>query len=45
MSNDEGIEDTSPDFQLGDGVYIGGGRLDGTRGRIYYMDDERIRVL
>ena len=38
-------EDNSPEFQLGDGVYIAGGRLDGTRGRIYYMDDERIRIL
>jgi hypothetical protein len=38
-------EEDSPEFQLGDGVYIAGGRLDGTRGRIYYMDDERIRIL
>ncbi len=41
----EEIEDAAPVFGLGDGVYIEGGRLDGTRGRIYYMDDERIRIL
>lgn len=45
MSGADEIEDTSPEFELGDGVYIGGGQLDGTRGRIYYMDDERIRIL
>jgi len=45
MSEADEIEDTSPEFELGDGVYIGGGQLDGTRGRIYYMDDERIRIL
>lgn len=39
------IEDAAPVFGLGDGIYIEGGRLDGTRGRIYYMDDELIRVL
>ena len=39
------IEDAAPVFGLGDGVYIEGGRLDGTRGRIYYMDDELIRIL
>jgi hypothetical protein len=38
-------DETSPEFGLGDSVYIGGGRLDGTRGRIYYMDDELIRIL
>ena len=41
----EEIEDAAPVFGLGDGVFIEGGRLDGTRGRIYYMDDERIRIL
>jgi hypothetical protein len=45
MAEENEIEDTSPEFELGDGVYIGGGRLDGTRGRIYYMDDDRIRIL
>jgi hypothetical protein len=39
------MDESSPEFQLGDGVHITGGRLDGTRGRIYYMDDERIRIL
>ncbi|NBV77664.1 hypothetical protein EBR66_05890 [bacterium] len=39
------MEDTSPEFHLGDGVYISGGRLDGTRGTIYYMDDTLIRIL
>jgi len=45
MAEENEIEDTSPEFELGDGVYIGGGRFDGTRGRIYYMDDDRIRIL
>ncbi len=35
----------SPEFQLGDRIYIEGGRLDTTRGRIYYMDDDLIRIL
>ena len=39
------MEDSSPEFQLGDGVFITGGRLDKTRGRIYYMDDDLIRIL
>jgi len=39
------MEDSSPEFQLGDGIFITGGRLDGTRGRIYYMDDDLIRIL
>jgi hypothetical protein len=38
-------KEESPGFQLGDRVYIEGGRLDDTRGRIYYMDDELIRIL
>ena len=38
-------DEESPEFNLGDSIYIAGGRLDGTRGRIYYMDDERIRIL
>ena len=41
----EANDEESPEFNLGDGIYIAGGRLDGTRGRIYYMDDERIRIL
>jgi hypothetical protein len=39
------MEGDSPEFELGDGIFIGGGRLDGTRGRIYYMDDDLIRIL
>ena len=35
----------SPEFQLGDRIYIEGGRLNDTRGRIYYMDDDLIRIL
>lgn len=35
----------SPAFELGDRIYIEGGQLDGTRGRIYYMDAELIRIL
>ena len=39
------IEIESPAFELGDRIYIEGGRLDGTRGRIYYMDADLIRIL
>lgn len=35
----------SPAFELGDRIYIEGGPLDGTRGRIYYMDADLIRIL
>jgi hypothetical protein len=35
----------SPAFELGDRIYIEGGRLEGTRGRIYYMDADLIRIL
>jgi len=37
--------DESPEFQLGDRVFIEGGRLNDTRGRIYYMDSDLIRIL
>jgi hypothetical protein len=37
--------DESPEFQLGDRIYIEGGQLDSTRGRIYFMDDDLIRIL
>jgi hypothetical protein len=37
-TEDEGIE-------LGDTIMIEGGRLDRTRGRIYFMDDNLIRIL
>jgi hypothetical protein len=37
--------DESPEFQLGDRVYIEGGRFNDTRGRIYYMDSDLIRIL
>lgn len=37
--------DAGPDFELGDRVIILGGRYDGTRGRIYLLDEERIRLL
>lgn len=47
MSNnpETGNESDSPEFQLGDRIYIEGGTLDSTRGRIYYMDDSLIRIL
>lgn len=32
-------------FDLGDRVYVQGGRLDGLRGRIYYLDPELMRIL
>ena len=38
-------EQESPDFELGDRIFIEGGRYDQARGRIYYMDDELIRLL
>jgi hypothetical protein len=38
-------EEEAPDFELGDHVHILGGRLDGTRGRIYYLDEDLIRIL
>jgi hypothetical protein len=38
LEEEEGIE-------LGDTIMIEGGRLDRTRGRIYYMDDSLIRIL
>ena len=38
-------KEESPEFELGDRVYIEGGRLNDTRGRIYYMDDDLIRIL
>ena len=39
------VEEDEPEFELGDNIYITGGRLDGTRGRIYYMDAELLRIL
>jgi hypothetical protein len=38
-------DEEAPEFELGDKIYIKGGRLDGTRGRIYYMDEDIIRIL
>ena len=32
-------------FELGDKIHIFGGRFDNTRGRIYYLDENLIRVL
>lgn len=37
--------DETPEFELGDRIYIEGGRHDQARGRIYYMNDELIRLL
>ena len=39
------MAEDSPEFELGDTVYIKGGVRDTTRGRIYYMDDSLIRIL
>lgn len=39
------MDTEAPEFQLGDRIYIEGGRLNDTRGRIYYMDDDLIRIL
>lgn len=38
-------EDESPDFELGDSIYVLGGKLDGTRGKIYYLDPDLLRIL
>jgi len=38
-------EDETPEFELGDRIYIEGGRYNESRGRIYYIDDELIRLL
>jgi hypothetical protein len=38
-------DDESPDFELGDNIYVLGGKLDGTRGRIYYLDPDLLRIL
>ncbi len=35
----------SLELELGDRIILEGGRLDGTRGRIYYLDPERLRIL
>ena len=32
-------------FELGDKIHIIGGRYDGTRGRIYYLDENLIKIL
>jgi hypothetical protein len=37
--------DETPEFELGDRIYIEGGRHDQARGRIYFMNDELIRLL
>lgn len=38
-------EDEEVGFELGDRIYVAGGRLDGLRGRIYYIDESLIRIL
>lgn len=39
------VEDETPEFELGDRIYIEGGRYDQASGRIYFMDDDLIRLL
>ena len=39
------IEEEDYSIDLGDRVIVVGGRLDGTRGRIYYLDPDLIRIL
>ena len=39
------VDDETPEFELGDSVYVLGGKLDGTRGRIYYLDPDLLRIL
>lgn len=39
------MEDEEILFELGDSVYLVGGQVDKLRGRIYYIDDDIIRVL
>lgn len=38
-------EPPSLDLELGDSIILEGGQLDGTRGRIYYLDPEHLRIL
>lgn len=38
-------ENTSDVLELGDKIHIVGGRFDNSRGRIYYIDETRIRIL
>jgi len=46
MSSSETMsEENVPTFELGDYIYIEGGRYNDTRGRIYYIDDELISIL
>lgn len=35
----------TPSFELGDRIYIAGGKLDGMRGRIYYLDEDKMKIL
>lgn len=39
------VEEESPDLELGDRIYIEGGRFNDVRGRIYYMDADLVRIL
>lgn len=39
------VEDETPEFELGDRIYIEGGRYDQARGRIYYIDEDLLRLL
>jgi len=46
MTEDAPVIEEEPGFQLGDRVYITAtGPLDGVRGRIYYLDENLIRIL
>jgi hypothetical protein len=39
------VEDEAPEFELGDRIYIEGGRHDQARGRIYFIDEDLLRLL
>ena len=41
----ENTKEEDDSLELGDRIIVLGGRLDGTRGRVYYLDPDRIRIL
>ena len=45
MEEQEPVQADDSSFELGDTVHILGGQLDGTRGRIYYLDETLLRIL
>lgn len=44
-NSDEKNSNEEQNIELGDKIHIIGGRFDSTRGRIYYLDENTIRIL